>query len=77
MYIKFEIHIFVPPPILIYIFSPPKIYYNEWLRSVPQAKNVQPFFKILYILSQSGKKYAYFLPIGEKYAFSSFFIPLQ
>ena len=28
------------------------------------------FFTILYILSQLGEKYAYFLPIGEKYAFS-------
>ena len=29
VYIKFEVHIFAPPPFLIYIFSPTEIYYNE------------------------------------------------
>ena len=31
-------------------------------------------YAILYILSQKGEKYAYFLPIGEKYAFSPLFL---
>ena len=35
------------------------------------------FFAILYILSQLGKKYAYFFPIGEKFAFSSCFYPFS
>jgi len=31
----------------------------------------------LYILSQLGKTYAYFLPFGEKFAFPPFFYPLS
>ena len=33
VYIKFEIHIFAPPPFLIEIFAPNEIYYNEWMRA--------------------------------------------
>ena len=29
VYIKFEIHIFAPPPFLSYIFSPTEIHYNQ------------------------------------------------
>ena len=31
VYIKFEYHIFAPPPFLIYIYFPNEIYYNEGL----------------------------------------------
>jgi len=70
VYIKFEIHIFAPPPFLIYIFSPTEIYYN-----------VQPFFcnfvyfksigeKICIVFSNWGKNFSPFFHL-----FQSFFIP--
>ena len=42
------------------------------------GENFQPFFAILKILSQLGKKYAYFLPIWDKNMhISPFFHPLS
>ena len=63
MYIIFEIQI-PPPPFLIYIFSPTDNY-SEGVRAA--GENFQPFFTILYILSQ----------LGEKYAFPPLFYPLS
>ena len=76
VYLKFEVHIFAPPPTLLdlYLFPSRFIIMSG---CAPQAKNFQPFFSILYILSQQGKNYAYILPIGEKYAFPPFFCPLS
>ena len=57
---------FRPPPLfLIYIFSPTKIYYNEWVCTAKKKLSAF-FFAILYILSQLGKKYAYFYQLGGK-----------
>ena len=42
--------------------------YNEGVFAA--SKNDQPFFAILYILSQLWKKYAYFLPIREEICIS-------
>ena len=40
----------------------------------PQAENCQSFLCIFVKkISQLGRKYAYFLPIGKKYAFSTLF----
>ena len=45
VYIKFEIHIFAPPPFLNHIFPPKEIYYNGWVRAT--GENFQAFFLIL------------------------------
>ena len=39
-----------------------------------QAKNVQPFWAILYILSNLGKTYAYFYQLGKNMHFIPFSI---
>ena len=57
VYIKFEIHIFAPSPFFAAAGEKCSVF----------------FLAILYILSQLGKKYAYFLLI----AFSPLFIPFQ
>ena len=69
--------IFLPPPPFWFIFCPqPKFIIMRGCAL--QAKNFPPFFAILYILSQLGEKYAYFLPIAEKNMhFPSFFISFQ
>ena len=80
MYIKFEIHIFVPPPLTLFIFfSPTAIYYNKGVHAAAAGEKFSAFFvAILYILSRKGKIYAYFLQIGEKiFIFPPFFIPFQ
>ena len=62
---------FIFPPFFLFIFFPQ-------MKFPPQGKNLQPFFAILKILSQLGKRYAYFLPIGgKKWIFPPFFIPFQ
>ena len=69
--LNLKVLIFPPPPILIYIFSPPK---SIIMRGCALCNFVH--------FSQLGKKYAYFLPIGEKicifllfYIFSIIFFP--
>ena len=73
VYIKFEIHIFAPPPpFLIYIF--PQMKFN--MMSGWAGGKISAFFSAIF--SQLGKRYAYFLPIGEKICiFLPFFIPFQ
>ena len=67
MYIEFEIHIFAHPhpPLLIYVSFPTEIYYNDGVRATGEKLSAF-FFAILYILSQLGKKYAYFYQLGGK-----------
>ena len=70
VYIKLEIHI--PPPPSWFIFFPQlKFILGGCAR---MGKLLSPFFAIS---SQLGKKFAYFLPMGEKYAFPPFFHPLS
>ena len=69
MYIIFEIHIFVPPPLHLYFFSPSEIYDNKGVSAA--GEKVQLFlwtFVYFNFLSQLGKKYEYFLTDGGKYA---------
>ena len=56
--------IFCPPPSW-FIFVP-RMKMIILMGCAPQAKNFQLFCAILKILSQLGKKYAYFWPIREK-----------
>ena len=53
VYIVFEIHIFAPPPLLIYISSPTEIYYNDGVRAA--GEKLSAFFCNL----------VYFKSIGE------------
>jgi len=62
----------LPPPFFIYIFSPTEFFFNEGVRAA--GENISDFFFVIfYILSQLGKKYAYFLPILSP--FNQFFSP--
>ena len=73
VFIKIEIHIFVPPPSRFIFF--PQLFNMRGCG--PQAKNCPPFFNFGYFKSIGGK-YAYFLPIGGKICiFPSFFYPLS
>ena len=63
---------FCPPPFLIDIFAPIATCHNDGVRAA--GEKCSAFFgQILYILSQLGKKYAYFLPAGEKICISPLF----
>ena len=65
VYIKFEIHIFVPPPFLKYICSPNEIRYKEGMRAAGEK------FSSFISLNVNFKS------IREKYAFPPFFHPLS
>ena len=62
LYIKFEILFFAPPPLRDSYFFPKwnVLYWGE------AGKKFAGFFVAILFLSQLRKKYAYFLPIGEK-----------
>ena len=69
--------IFLPPPLLDLYFFPNR---NLLIMRgcAPQVKSFKPFLSILYILSQQGKKYTFFLPIeGGEQHFPPFFYPLS
>ena len=66
---------FDPPPFIdLYCF--PQLKFIIIKGCALQVKNVQPFFAILYILSQLGKIMHIFYQLGKKYAFTPFFILL-
>ena len=68
-----------PPPTFWFIFLPHLKCITTSTPSRHRRKMFSIFFcAILYILSQLGKKYTFFLPIGEKICIiPHFFIPFQ
>ena len=69
--VEYEIHIFAPPPFLIYIF--PQLTLTIMRGCAPQVKNFQHFFAILYILIQMGKNMHTFYQLEKTYAFFPLF----
>ena len=69
MYIKFEIHIFAPPPFLIHIFAPTEIYHKEGVRAAGEFF-FYPFFNFFYFKS-IGEKQKNIHPWNEIEAYTS------
>ena len=76
VYIKFELHIFCPPPFLIYIFAPTEIYYNEGVCAA--GDQFSTFFcNFVYFKSIGEKICLLFTNWGKNMHFPPFFYPLS
>ena len=75
VYIKSEIHIFVPPPFLIYIFSPTEIYFIKGVRAA--GEKFSAFFCNFVVKSIGEKICILFTNWGKNMHFPPFFISFQ
>ena len=77
MYIKFEIHIFAPPPFFfIYIFSPSEIYYNQAVRAAGEKFSAF-FVQFCTFQVNWGKNMQFFTNWGKNMHFPPFFSPFN